>query len=120
MHKLYDLKDMLFHEVDVIVDKGNFNINDLQVVNKLTDTIYKITMLEDGRYSQGVGTWHATGDYSSRNYRDGYDRGSSYGQRYSRADGRDQMIMDMERMLNDNTLPASDRNTIKRAMELMR
>lgn len=90
MKALYDLKEMLCAELEEIAKKNELSIGDLEIAQKLTDTIKnidKIVMLEDEEgYSRG-GDWEARGRYN--------EGGSSYAHRgkhyvrghYSRGDG---------------------------------
>ena len=127
---LYTLRNMLCEELDEYSrSKGSLNEHDLDTVHKLTDTIKnidKIMMLEDGEYSR-TGEWEADmrGTYGRDN--DGtYSRGNSYANRgrhmvrahYSRSDGRERMIADIEDMMQDAT--GAERDAYKRAVEILR
>ena len=112
MKHLDALKDMLCEELEEITRKGELSAGDLDTAHKLTDTIKnigKIQMLEDGDYSR-TGEWEA--DMRGTYGRDGgYGRGNSYANRgrhyvrghYSRSDGRERMITDIEDMMRDAT-----------------
>ena len=126
MRTLYKLKDMLCQELDEIADKGDLGAGDLEIVHKLTDTIKnidKIMMLEDGDYSR-TGEWEADmrGSYGRT---ENYNRGNSYANRgrhyvrghYSRGDGRERMISDIENMMQDAT--GADRDAYKRALDIL-
>jgi len=127
---LYTLRDMLCEELDEYSrSNGNLNEHDLDTVHKLTDTIKnidKIMMLEDGEFSR-TGEWEADmrGTYG-RDNGDGYSRGNSYANRgrhyvrghYSRSDGRDRMIADIENMMQDAT--GAERDAYKRAADILR
>ena len=127
MKHLDTLKDMLCDELEEITRKGELNAGDLDTVHKLTDTIKninKIQMLEDGDYSR-TGEWEA--DMRGTYGRDGnYGRGNSYANRgrhyvrghYSRNDGRERMIADIEAMMQDAT--GEERDIYKRAADLLR
>ena len=90
MEKLHDLKKKLWAELEELAEKRDMGAGDLEVVHKITDTIKnidKICMLEDGDgYSEAVDG-------------DDYGRGSSYANRgqhivrrhYRRDGGRDEM-----------------------------
>ena len=126
---LYTLRDMLCEELDEYSrSKGNLNEHDLDTVHKLTDTIKnidKIIMLEDGEYSR-TGEWEADmrGTYGRDG--EGYNRGNSYANRgrhmvrahYSRSDGRERMIADIEDMMQDAT--GAERDVLKRAADILR
>lgn len=118
MNDFRNLRDMLCKELEEITEKRSMSAGNLDAVQKLTSSIkntYKIEMLEDGGYS-GAGEWEA-------DMRGTYGRGSSYrGRRrdsmgrYSRADAREHMRMQLEDILRD----ADDdktRDAIRRCME---
>lgn len=128
---LYDLREMLCEELDEYNRDAKNGLNErvLDTVHKLTDTIKnidKIMMLEDGDYSR-AGEWEADmlGSYG-RNNSDGYNRGSSYANRgrhyvrghYSRTDGRERMISDIEDMMQEAT--GAERDAYKRAADILR
>ncbi len=125
MEKLYDLKDKLCEELEEIARKPDMGPGDLELIHKLTDTIKnigKIEMLEEeGGYSQedgqdgggyGRGVSYARG-------RGGYNRGGRNTRRdsrgrYSRDDGRSEMMEHLEMALDSAS--DQDRETIKRFM----
>ena len=126
MKHLDALKDMLCEELEEITRKGELSAGDLDTAHKLTDTIKnidKIQMLEDGDYSR-TGEWEA--DMRGTYGRDGYNRGNSYAKRgshyvrghYSRNDGRERMIADIEDMMRDAT--GEERDVYKRAADILR
>ena len=127
MKHLDALKDMLCEELEEITRKGELSAGDLDTAHKLTDTIKnidKIQMLEDGDYSR-TGEWEA--DMRGTHGQDGsYGRGNSYANRgrhyvrghYSRTDGRERMISDIEDMMQDAT--GAERDAYKRAADLLR
>ena len=124
MEKLYDLKDKLCEELEEIARKPDMGPGDLELIHKLTDTIKnigKIEMLEeeDG-YSQdngqdtggyGRGVSYARGRGGRRGGRN--TRRDSMG-RYSRDDGRSEMMEHIEAALD--TANDKDREAIKRFM----
>ncbi len=125
---LYDLREMLCEELDEYNRdaKNGLNERTLDTVHKLTDTIKnidKIMMLEDGDYSR-TGEWEADmrGSYGRT---ENYSRGNSYANRgrhyvrghYSRGDGRERMISDIENMMQDAT--GADRDAYKRALDIL-
>ena len=127
---LYDLREMLCEELDEYNRDAKNGLNErvLDTVHKLTDTIKnidKIMMLEDGEYSR-AGEWEADmrGSFS-RDAGNGYNRGNSYANRgrhyvrghYSRGDGRDRMISDIENMMQDAT--GAERDAYKRALDIL-
>lgn len=125
---LYDLREMLCKELDEYNRDAKNGLNEraLDTVHKLTDTIKnidKIMMLEDGDYSR-TGEWEADmrGSYGRT---ENYNRGNSYANRgrhyvrghYSRGDGRERMISDIESMMQDAT--GAERDAYKRALDIL-
>jgi hypothetical protein len=125
---LYDLREMLCEELDEYNRdaKNGLNERTLDTVHKLTDTIKnidKIMMLEDDDYSRS-GEWEADlrGNYGRT---ENYNRGNSYANRgrhyvrghYSRSDGRERMISDIENMMQDAT--GAERDAYKRALDIL-
>lgn len=131
MEKLHELKEKLWAELDELAEKREMGAGDLEVVHKITDTIKnidKICMLEDGDgYSEAVdgmdygrgssyanrGKHYVRGHYSRDGGMDGYSsrRRDSRG-RYSRDDGRSEMMEHLEMVMD--TATDQDRETIKR------
>lgn len=125
---LYDLREMLCEELDEYNRdaKNGLNERTLDTVHKLTDTIKnidKIMMLEDGDYSRSD-EWEADmrGNYGRT---ENYNRGNSYANRgrhyvrghYSRGDGRERMISDIETMMQEAT--GTERDAYKRALDIL-
>lgn len=125
---LYDLREMLCEELDEYNrdSKNGLNERVLDTVHKLTDTIKnidKIMMLENGDYSR-AGELEADmrGNYGRT---ENYNRGNSYANRgrhyvrghYSRGDGRERMISDIENMMQDAT--GAERDAYKRALDIL-
>lgn len=141
MRAMEDLKDMLCKELDEIAKKGELTAGSLETVHKLTDTIKnidKIMMLEDedGEYSErgysrdggysmerggNHGGYSRAGEWEARG---GYGMGHSYAQRrdsrgrYSRDDGKEHMMREMEGMLED--ADGKSRTIIQRALDELR
>lgn len=133
MEKLHELKEKLWAELDELAEKREMGAGDLEVVHKITDTIKnidKICMLEEeGGYSEAVdgmdygrgssyanrGKHYVRGHYSRDGGMDGYSsrRRDSRG-RYSRDDGRSEMMEHLEMAMDSAT--DQDRETIKRFM----
>lgn len=133
MEKLHELKEKLWAELDELADKREMGAGDLEVVHKITDTIKNIDKIcaleEDGGYSEAVdgmdygrGSSYANrgkhcvrGHYSRDGGMDGYSsrRRDSRG-RYSRDDGRSEMMEHLEMAMD--TATDQDRETIKRFM----
>lgn len=137
MKSLYELKDKLMDELDEISRKPEMGAGDLEIAHKLTDTIKnidKICMLEEeGGYSQdgewtadmqgsyGRGSSYANrgqhyvrGHYSRDGMRDGYSSRRDSRGRYSREDGRSEMMEHLEMALD--AADGNDKETIKRFM----
>lgn len=133
MEKLYDLKDKLCEELEEFARKQEMGAGDLEVIHKLTDTIKnidKICMLEEeGGYSEAVdggdygrgssyanrGKHYVRGHYSRDGGMNGYSTRRRDGRgRYSREDGRSEMMEHLEMAMDSAT--EQDRDTIKRFM----
>ncbi len=133
MEKLYDLKDKLCEELEEFARKQEMGAGDLEVIHKLTDTIKnidKICMLEEeGSYSEAVdggdygrgssyanrGKHYVRGHYSRDGGMNGYSTRRRDGRgRYSREDGRSEMMEHLEMAMDSAT--EQDRDTIKRFM----
>ncbi len=142
MNAMYQLKDMLCREVDEIVEKGELSAGDLDTAWKLTDTvknIYKMKMLEEAEeYSHDYGQAYGYDMDDGVSYR-GYGRESGYGRasgnsyergnsyrgrnsmgRYTRDDGAKQTVDSMQQMLNSGHLDNKQRDTIRKAMEMLK
>ena len=125
-----ELKDKLHDELDEISRKPELGAGDLEIIHKLTDTIKnidKICMLEDSEgYSEAVdgGDYGRGSSYANRGKRyvrrdGGMDRGGYSSRRdsrgrYSRDDGRSEMMEHLEMAMD--TATDQDRETIKRFM----
>ena len=123
MEKLYELKDRLCEELEEIARKPDMGPGDLELIHKLTDTIKnigKIEMLEEeGGYSQEDGRDDGYGRGVSYARGRGYNRGGRNTRRdsrgrYSRDDGRSEMMEHLEAALD--SARDQDRETIKRFM----
>lgn len=140
MRAMEELKEMLCRELDEIAQKGEMSAGDLETAHKLTDTIKnidKIMMLEDGGYSyrggRGVGNRGGRGGRGGTNYDGGYGGNSYAGRRgthyvrghysrdgggYSRHDGKDQLMVELEDMVGE--LDEGGQEAIRRVMEQFR
>ncbi len=130
MEKLYELREKMCRELDEISRKPEMGAGDLELAHKLTDTIKnidKICMLEDGEYSQAMGdgaSYNRGNSYANRGrhyVRGHYSRdGEHYSTRrdsrgrYSRDDGRSEMMEHLEMALDSAT--EEDREDIRRFM----
>lgn len=120
MEHLHKIKDMLVRELEEFARKESIESYDLDMIHKLTDTIKnidKIDMLEDGGQSgmreRGMPrTYEYDDDYSMRRRRD--SRG-----RYSRDDGRDHMVNELEDMMG-RAGTREDRERIQRMIDRLR
>ncbi len=134
MKALNELKDKLHGELDEISRKPELGAGDLEIIHKLTDTIKnidKICMLEDGEgYSEAVdggdygrgssyanrGKHYVRGHYSRDGGMDrsGYSSRRDSRGRYSRDDGRSEMMEHIEMAID--SADERDREKIKRFM----
>lgn len=135
MEAYYELKEMLCKELDDIVKKGELSAGDLDVVDKLTHSIKSlvtIMAMNEGGYSNegsyeysGYGRSgarrrdsmgrYADGGSSYRSYRDG---GYS-GRRYSRDEGKSQMIEQLESMMEEAS-SQEEREVMKQALSKLK
>lgn len=131
MDKLYDLKDKLCQELEEIARKPDMGAGDLEVLHKLTDTIKNIDKIclleEEGGYSEAVdgGDYGRGSSYANRGrhyVRGHYSRDGENGMvrrrdgwvRYSREDGRSEMLAHIERALD--SADERDREKLKRLL----
>ena len=145
MEDMRKLKDMLCRELDEFSRRDSIESYDLDTIHKLPDTIKnldKIEMLEDGGYSQargggnrgGMRTYARDGggnsyaDGNSYGYEDSFGDNDGYSQarrrrdergRYSRDDGRDDMVNRLEEMMS-HVSSDRDREEIRRMIERMK
>lgn len=132
MEKLYKIKEALWGELDKseTAKSGELKGGELEAIHKITDTIKNIDKIclleEEGGYSQegeyGNGSSYANrgkhyvrGHYSRDGGMDGYSsrRRDSRG-RYSRDDGRSEMMEHLEMAMD--TATDQDKETIRRFM----
>ncbi len=139
MEKLYDLKESLMESLKQFdtVKEGRLKMGELEALNLLTDTVKnvdKICMLEEeGGYSEAVddGDYGRGSSYANRGKhyvrghysRDGGMRGVYSGRRddqvrYSRDDGRSEMMEHLEMALDAAT--EEDREDIRRFMRKLK
>lgn len=127
MRSLEKLRDMLCEELDDIAEQGELNTGALEVIDKLVHSVKNIDkiMMADG-YSR-TGEWDAEGYMRGNSYRRGRDsmgrftsRGSGYNRRgYSRDDGTDRAIEQLEDMLKDAG-GESEHMAIKKAISVLK
>lgn len=114
MHKLKEkLMDELYDYEEKIKKNPNARMSDMELekVHKISDTVKnlcKIEALEEGEgYSEDGGHWMARGNYGG--YNEGgssYARGRRYAKRdsmgrYSRDDGKNDILESLEDMMDD-------------------
>lgn len=128
LDKLNHLKDEMCEELMELTDKKNRSPGDVEMIGEIVDIILDIHRIEDycedGDYSC-AGEWEADmrGNYGRT---ENYNRGNSYANRgrhyvrghYSRGDGREKMISDIEGMMQDAT--GAERDAYKRAADILR
>lgn len=149
MHYMHDLKDLLCAELEDYAEKskksGKMSMGDLESIHKLTDTvknILKIDMLEgESGYSED-GAYMGEGRIYGTSY-DGYDRGTSYARGrgryakrdsmgrysrdggmphrggYSRDDGKEYMMEQLEEMMEQAQKPA-EKEALRRCMDALK
>lgn len=138
MHKIKEKLMEELHEIEEKAEKSphsKMSAGDLEYIHKLTDTVKnidKICMYEDDEYSGNYdgGMWEAMGSYENGGRggnRGGMgggrsNRGSSYARRkrdsmgrYSRDDGKDEMVEQLEDMMKD-TGDSRVKSAIKRCI----
>ena len=121
LDKLNHLKDEMCDELMELTDKKNRSPGDIEmIIHRIED------YCEGGEYSR-TGEWEAdmrgTFGHDAGN---GYNRGNSYANRgrhyvrghYSRTDGRERMISDIEGMMQEAT--GAERDAYKRAADILR
>lgn len=147
MKALHELKEKLHEELEEMAEKSDdMTFVDLEQLHKLTGTIKNIDMIleEESGYSERIDrdmTYGRGGSYNRGGNRgnmgggysrddgysggDGMDGGTSYRRkrdsrgRYSRDDGRDHLVNQLEDMMEDAGSDR-DREAIRRCMEQLR
>lgn len=109
-----DIREMLCDELDKIGSQGELNAGSLDTIDKLAHSIKSldtIMAMEESGYSQTNYDEHGHNYMRGNAYpRRSSRRGNSY--RYSRDEGREQMVERLEDMMNE----AQD-NTVKQAIQ---
>lgn len=127
MKDLIKMKDKLWDELAEIAKQPELGAGDLEVVHKLTDTIKnidKICALEDGMDGYSSARHYVRGHYSRDSRREMYHDGYGYAPRrdamgrYSRDDGRDEMMSHLSAAMA--TSDEEDREMIRRLMDKMK
>lgn len=140
MEHLDKIKKLLLKELEEFAARDKIEgFEDLEVIHKITDTVKNICKIEmlhkqggDGGYSGGNygggvygGGYSYTGEggsggYSSRGGNGGYSmRGRDWRGRYTRDEGRDQMVNELENLMG-HMGNSEDRETLKRLMDHLR
>lgn len=133
-----NIMDMLCEELEGIAEKGSLSAGDLETLHKLVITKEKLLRIEELEEDLGYsnnGDWRAEGSYSRYSRGDGYMNGESsdsYGRhyvrghysrrggRYSMSEGKDMMMEEINSMLNDPNMSASDKGVLRKAINLLR
>ena len=131
------IADMLCKEIKDIADKGELSMGDLETVSKAVGAIKDINKIKMCEGGQSYGDWRAMGSYadgmsnammpegySGRHWVSGhYSReGNSYGNSYgnnSYAGGKQMLMDEMRNMLQSDNLEPRDRDSIKRALDMI-
>lgn len=112
MEGLYELKDMLCNELEKYGKKGELTAGSLDIVDKLAHATKNLDKIIE-KYEERDGGYSQRGDYPIRSYRGGaYARGRGENARrdsmgryssegYSRHDGREDMIAQLEDLKHD-------------------
>lgn len=121
MNTLHELEDMLYDELDKIVERKSVNQSNLEVIYKLTSAlknVKKIEMCDEKEYSGEDSSYRGYGSYSydGDSMRGGYNRDGYSGRRYSRDDG---MMSKIQEMLNDTHMSVEEKATLRRAMQML-
>lgn len=130
-----DLKKKLCKELEEIKQAKKFDMGDIETIDKITHSLKSIDYIienEDDGYSQAyrggsrTGAYSQDGNWAAEGSYDGYNRGNSYARRgmhyvrghYSR--GGDELMERMEEMMNNGSVSMAERNTLEKAMEILR
>lgn len=129
---MHELKEKLCDLLEEVTRNGDIKLGDLEAIDHLTASIKnlkRIDEMEENGYSYGMGDWSANGNYSNRGYsNNGYSMNGNYDDtmsgrmhyvrgHYSRGDMLTERI---EEMMNDNRLSSTEKDTLRRAMDIMR
>lgn len=119
--KLIDGK--LCHELEEVSRKSGMNMQDLDALFKLSTTIEKLMKIKKLEKEEGDSGYSERG-YSRSSYADPYvnTMGNTYANSsyrgYSRADGHDAVMEQLQKMMHDPSLDDDDRRTLQKAMRL--
>lgn len=116
-----DIKEMLCDKLQEVSMVSNPSMTDVEKMHVLTDTIKNIGKIEmqDGGHSQRMYPQSSNGrGYYQGTYEN--DNGNSYGRHYVRGHYSRAMTDEMEQMMNEPGMSSQDKETLRRAMALMR
>ena len=122
MEALHDLKRMICKELNEIAEKGELSAGSLQTVDMLTHSLKSIVTvmaMEDSGYSRDEGGYSGRRDSMGR-YADGSSYNDGYsGRRYSRDEGKTNMIHQLENLMSEASSP-EEKEIMKQALNKMR
>jgi len=87
MHELYELKDMLYRELEEYGKKGELSAGTLDIVDKLAHALKNLNKIVE------------EDEYSGRTYRRSYNDGMTYSRRRYSRDG--DMVSRLRELMND-------------------
>lgn len=125
MH-IEELREMLCDELDKIAGQGELTAGSLETVDKLTHSIKSIDTImamdsagysNEGPYWKGGGTPYVRNGARRMYSRNSYERGigRSRSRDYSRGDGKDEMIEQLEELMEE-AYDSKTKEAIKRAI----
>ena len=132
MDSYYDLKKMLCKELEEVAQKKNLSAGDLEVVDKLTHSIKSLLTImdmEDNKYNgySGARRRDSMGRYADGMYYDDYSSDGGYSgrrysdmeRRYSRDEGKNHMIHQFEKLMDDASTQ-EEREVIQSALSRLK
>lgn len=120
---MHELKEMLCQRLKEYERKGSLSASDLEQVHMLTDTIKNIGKIKmQGEYSQGWSDYSQGNNGSYGSYGNSYGDGSyaRRGTHYVRGHYSRGMADEIEEKLHDPHLSSQDKESLRRAIELLR
>ena len=131
MESMHKLCEMLEKELDKIVQRGDINSANLQIIDQLTHSLKSIKAIEamDEGEEYSHDGYSRRGGYSNRrdsmgrysreggSY-DGYSREGNSMRGYSWDDGRDRMISQIER-LRDMATSEAEKDALRKAIQVV-
>ena len=138
MESYHKLKKMLCKELENVVDDGKISAGNLEVIDKLTHSIKSldaIMAMEEsgysreggysgrrdsmGRYADGASYNNGGSGGSYARYNDGMEQSGYSGRRYSREEGKANMISQLQALMQE--APSSEeREVLQRAMSKLK